>query len=108
MPQQVLFVVVPLVVYLVLVSLPAGRKALIGIAVAAVVMAVVSVVGSSGGASGTLAAIGLFSGSAIAMAALVQLLRRNLGTARSVWTYPALVAAGLAASAAVIFQMIGT
>jgi hypothetical protein len=104
MPTETWFVVIPLLVYLGLTALPAGRPALLGIAAVAVGSAGLSVFGLAGGQSGILAAVGLISGSAIAMAALVQILRRNLGADRSVWVYPALVVMGLIAGAWVMWQ----
>jgi hypothetical protein len=108
MSPETMFLAVPLVVYLALAALPAGRPALWGIALAVVLAILAAMLGMSESNSGMLAVLGLFSGSAIAMAAMVQILRRGLGEGRAVWTYPALVLAGMVAGGAVVFQMMGT
>lgn len=88
------FIGLPIATYLALASLRQGRPAMIGILSAAVV-AGLGFIMQSGGNDGYTTAMIMLIFSAIALAALVQVLRRAIGKGRPAWVYPALVVLAL-------------
>ena len=95
------FIGLPVATYLILAALSPGRTAWIGIIVALMIAAGAWVMQMSNGDSYTVALIMLII-SAIALAGLVQLIRRALGPDRPRWAYPltvllALLVAGIPA-----------
>jgi hypothetical protein len=108
MVLPLVFLCIPLAIYLILVALPRGRLAVIGIGLASVIAILMTAIGMSTAGAEALAAIGLFSASAVTLAALVQVLRRALGADRPVWVYPALVLFGLLAGGWPITKMMGS
>lgn len=98
MELALVFIGLPVISYLGLASLPRGRPALIGIAVAALVIAVVWVMLTAGGGDSFMIALMRFLFSATSLAALVQVLRHVIGPDRPRWVYPTLVVIALFAA----------
>lgn len=108
MVLPLVFLCIPLAVYLILVALPRGRMAVIGVGLASVLAILTAGIGMLTVGAEALAAIGLFSASAVTLAALVQVLRRTLGPDRPAWVYPALVLFGLVAGGWPLVKMMGS
>jgi hypothetical protein len=105
MPNFGWTLVVPIALYLGLAALPTGRPAFVGLVTAALAAIAVSAAGIQFESTGVVAAIGLLSGSVVALASMIQLLRRGLGAGRSPWVYPALVGTGLVAGVVLAAQI---
>ncbi len=102
-----IFAAVPLAVFLVLVALPRGRPALIGIGGAALVAIVGTALMVTLDGTGFGAALGMLAGSAIALAAIAQALRQALGPGRPRWVYPVIVLVALIAGSWPLVQSLG-
>jgi hypothetical protein len=107
MPSILTFVILPVVLYLALASLPRGRSAMIGIAVAAVIAVVATVVLAAIDLSGVALALAMLSVAAVTLAALVQAVRRALGPGRPGWVYPGIVILALVAGTYPVIQNLG-
>lgn len=101
------FIGLPVVSYLALASLPHGRPALIGIAIAALVIAVLWVVLGIGSSDSYMVALIGFLFSAATLAAIVQVIRHILGVGRPVWVYPTIVIAALLAAGIPMLTVLG-
>lgn len=108
MALPLVFLCIPLALYLALVALPRGRMALIGVGLAGVLAILTTGFGMLTHGAEAIGAIGFFSASAVTLAALVQVLRRALGPDRPVWVYPALVVFGLGAGGWPLMKMMGS
>ncbi len=107
MPIVILFVAVPLVVYLSLAALPRGKPAVVGIIAAIIAAGFAWVTGEAQGDASLLRALTLLAVSAIALAAIIQGFRSVLGEGRPRWVYPALVLAGVLALAVPLLNLLG-
>ena len=94
MEVAVTFIGLPVATYLALASLRRGRPAVIGVLGAAVITGLLFVT-QAAAEGGYSTAISMLVFSAIALAALVQVLRMMIGLGRPSWVYPVMVALAL-------------
>ena len=100
------FIGLPFATYLILVSLRRGRPAVLGIFGATVVTGLFFVT-QTGAEDGFSTALAMLVFSAIALAALVQVLRLMIGPARPRWVYPAIVILGFLGAGIPMIKMLG-
>ena len=101
------FIGLPVTAHRALASLPRGRPALIGIAIAALVSAVLWLsLGIGSGDSHMVALIG-FLFSATSLAAIVQVIRHIIGAGRQPWVYPSVVVVALLAAGISMLNVLG-
>ncbi|MFN3935990.1 MAG: hypothetical protein ACK4KW_00290 [Gemmobacter sp.] len=99
-----LLVGVPIAAYLSLVTLDQGRPAQLGIVLAAVIATAAYLLSGEGT---FVRLVAILTGGAVALAALVQLLRSFLPAERGAWVYPALVVLALAGAVLPALRLIG-
>lgn len=92
------FIGLPVAAYLALASLPRGRPALIGVAIAALVSVVLWLSFGIGSSDSYMAALIGFLFSATSLAAIVQVIRHITGAGRQPWVYPSVVIVALLAA----------
>jgi hypothetical protein len=107
MPALWVLGLVPLVVFLALVALPRGRPALTGLAGAVGLAVAFTLAMMAMDAAAIGIALGILSGSAVALAAVAQALRHALGAGRPAWIYPLIIAATLIAGGVPVIQTLG-
>ena len=100
------FIGLPAATYLALASLRQGRLAMMGIFGMAVITGL-SVVLRTGAENGYSTARGMLVFSAIALAALVQVLRLMIGPGRPRWVYPAIVALAFLGAGFPMIELLG-
>lgn len=101
------FIGLPVIAFLALASLPRGRPAMIGIAIAAIVIAVLWVTLGLGSSDSYMIALIGFLFSAATLAAIVQVIRHLLGPQRPRWVYPLVVVAALLAAGIPMVRVLG-
>jgi hypothetical protein len=108
MSPIVTFAVLPVVLYLALAALPRGRPAMLGLAVAGTLAVLGTVVFAAVDLGGFGLALAILSFAAVALAALVQAVRRVLAPGRAVWLYPGIVIAALVAGTLPVILNLGS
>lgn len=107
MELALVFIGLPVVTYLALASLPRGRPALIGIAIAALVIAVLWITLGIGSSDSYMVALIGFLFSAAILAAIVQVIRHIIGVGRAAWVYPTVVIVALLAAGIPMINVLG-
>lgn len=101
------FIGLPVASYLALASLPPGRPALIGLAIAGLLFGVLWVMLGIGSSDSYMVALIGFLFSAVALAAIVQVIRHIIGVGRPRWVYPAIVIVALLAAGIPMLTVLG-
>ncbi len=107
MELALIFIALPVMAYLALACLPRGRPALIGIAIAALVIAVLWVTLGIGSSDSYMIALIGFMFSAATLAAIVQVIRHIIGVGRPRWVYPTIVIIALLAAGLPMINVLG-
>lgn len=107
MELALIFIGLPVMAYLALAWLPRGRPALIGIAIAALVIAVLWVTMGIGSSESYLIALIGFLFSAATLPAVVQVIRQIIGVGRPRWVYPTIVITALLAAGSPMMNVLG-
>ena len=106
MEVAVTFIGLPVATYLALASLRRGRPAVIGVLGAAVITGLLFVT-QAAAEGGYSTAISMLVFSAIALAALVQVLRMMIGLGRPSWVYPLIVVLALVVAGIPMVKILG-
>ena len=106
MELAIAFIGLPVATYLALASLRRGRPAVIGVLGAAVITGLLFVT-QANAADGYSTAVSMLVFSAIALAALVQVLRMMIGLGRPWWVYPLIVVSALAVAGIPMLKILG-
>lgn len=107
MELALVFIGLPIASYLGLASLPRGRPAMVGIAIAALIIGVLWVTLGVGSNDSYMIALIGFLFSAATLAAIVQVIRHLLRPQRPRWIYPLVVVGALLTAGIPMIKVLG-
>lgn len=105
--MALIFIALPVAIYLSLALLPRGRPAAMGIVVAALFALALWTLSDPASDEGFGRVIAAVAASGIGLAALVQGLRALLGPGQPVWLYPAMVTLALPLALGALLVLLG-